>query len=443
MKHSLFLMILLLSLSCTSRSQAKRDSIIDTLSDSLSATDSIPPTDTLRLLFVGDLMQHQGQINVARTSTGYDYSTCFTYVKEEIGRADLAIANLEVTLGGKPYKGYPAFSAPDEFLTAIHDAGFNVLVTANNHSLDRGKSGLERTIQLIDSLKIPHAGTYINTEERDKKYPLLLEKNGFRIALLNYTYGTNGIPVTPPNIVNYIDTTVIAKDIEESKTMKPDAIIACMHWGIEYQSLPDKEQKFLADWLIQKGVNHVIGSHPHVVQPIEVRTDSVTNDAPCVELLVGDAPGLNPCEALFVLLAVRLEDGIVGLLLCPLAERADLAAALFAVLHGALAILCAHTAGLREPAAAVLAAAHGHAALDAASQRIVDHIPHGGRVQNRRTAARFDRFKAQRNRLKSEQRRISRLVVMVVFRRLFLRLTTSGIYVQHTFQKLLNLLPCL
>lgn len=148
MRHSLFLMILLLSLSCTSRSQAKRDSIIDTLSDSLSATDSISPTDTLRLLFVGDLMQHQGQINAARTSTGYDYSACFTYVKEEIGRADLAIANLEVTLGGKPYKGYPAFSAPDEFLTAIHDAGFNVLVTANNHSLDRGKSGLERTINL-------------------------------------------------------------------------------------------------------------------------------------------------------------------------------------------------------------------------------------------------------------------------------------------------------
>ena len=212
MRHTLFLMILLLSLSCTSRSQAKRDSIIDTLSDSLS--DSIFPTDTLRLLFVGDLMQHQGQINAARTSTGYDYSTCFAYVKEEIKKADLSIANLEVTLGGKPYKGYPAFSAPDEFLTAIHDAGFNVLVTANNHSLDRGKSGLERTIQLIDSLKVPHAGTYINADEREKKYPLLLEKNGFRIALLNYTYGTNGIPVTPPNIVNYIDTAIIVKDIE-------------------------------------------------------------------------------------------------------------------------------------------------------------------------------------------------------------------------------------
>ena len=286
MRHTLFLMILLLSLSCTSRSQAKRDSIIDTLSDSLS--DSIFPTDTLRLLFVGDLMQHQGQINAARTSTGYDYSTCFAYVKEEIKKADLSIANLEVTLGGKPYKGYPAFSAPDEFLTAIHDAGFNVLVTANNHSLDRGKSGLERTIQLIDSLKVPHAGTYINADEREKKYPLLLEKNGFRIALLNYTYGTNGIPVTPPNIVNYIDTAIIVKDIEESKAMKPDAIIACMHWGIEYQSLPDKEQKFLADWLIEKGVNHIIGSHPHVVQPIEVRTDSLTNDKHLVVYSLGN-----------------------------------------------------------------------------------------------------------------------------------------------------------
>ena len=250
-------------------------------------TASSPPTPYASF-FVGDLMQHQGQINAARTSTGYDYSTCFAYVKEEIKKADLSIANLEVTLGGKPYKGYPAFSAPDEFLTAIHDAGFNVLVTANNHSLDRGKSGLERTIQLIDSLKVPHAGTYINADEREKKYPLLLEKNGFRIALLNYTYGTNGIPVTSPNIVNYIDTAIIAKDIEESKAMKPDAIIACMHWGIEYQSLPDKEQKFLANWLIEKGVNHIIGSHPHVVQPIEVRTDSLTNDKHLIAYSLGN-----------------------------------------------------------------------------------------------------------------------------------------------------------
>lgn len=101
---------------------------------------------------------------------------------------------------------------------------------------------------------------------------------------------------------------------------------------------------------------------------------------PCVELLVGDAPGFDPCEALFVLLAVRLENRVVGLFFRPLPERADLAAALFAELYRALAVLRAHAPGLREPATAVLAAAHGHAALDAASQRIVDHVPHGGRV---------------------------------------------------------------
>lgn len=276
MRYTLFLMILSLSLSCISRSQARRDSII------------LPP-DTLHLLFVGDLMQHQTQINAARTATGgYDYSACFEHVKEGISKADFAIANLEVTLGGKPYKGYPAFSAPDEFLTAVHQAGFNVLITANNHSLDRGRKGLERTIRLLDSLNMPHAGTYIDSIQRAKHYPLLLEKNGISIALLNYTYGTNGIPVTPPNIVNYIDTAIIAKDIEVSRSLNPDVIIACMHWGIEYQSLPGKEQKFLADWLLKKGVNHIIGSHPHVVQPIEVREDSLTGDKHLVVYSLGN-----------------------------------------------------------------------------------------------------------------------------------------------------------
>ena len=102
--------------------------------------------------------------------------------------------------------------------------------------------------------------------------------------------------------------------------------------------------------------------------------------SPSIKLLVGDASGLDPREALFILLAVRLENGIVCLLFCPLAERADLAAALFAVLYRALAVLRAHAPSLRKPAAAIFAAAHGHAALDAVSQRIVDHVAHGGRV---------------------------------------------------------------
>lgn len=287
MRHFSLLTLLLLSFSCTSVSQEKRDTVNNALNSVFNGNDSTA-LSRITLLFAGDLMQHQAQINAARTSAGYDYSDCFKYVKEEISRSDIAIANLEVTLGGKPYRGYPAFSAPDEYLSAIRDAGFDVLITANNHCLDRGKKGLERTILMLDSLRIPYAGTYTNTEMRNQRYPLLLEKNGFRIALLNYTYGTNGIQVTPPNIVNYIDKEIITRDLEAAKAMTPDAIIACMHWGDEYQSLPNKDQTSLADWLLQQGVTHIIGSHPHVVQPMELRTDSITGKRHVVAYSLGN-----------------------------------------------------------------------------------------------------------------------------------------------------------
>lgn len=133
--------------------------------------------ERITLLFVGDLMQHQAQIDAARTPQGtYDYSPCFSLVKEQIAQADIAIGNLEVTLGGRPYKGYPAFSAPDEYLKAIKDAGFDILLTANNHCLDRGKQGLERTLLMLDSLNIPHAGTYRDSADRRSSYPLIIEK---------------------------------------------------------------------------------------------------------------------------------------------------------------------------------------------------------------------------------------------------------------------------
>ena len=173
-------------------------------------------------------MQHQAQIDAARQGDGYNYNDCFRHVKKEISEADMAIGNLEVTLGGKPYRGYPAFSAPDEYLYAIKEAGFDVLLTANNHCLDKGKLGLERTILMLDSLKIHHAGTYRNPEERHRNYPLLIEKNGFRIVLLNYTYGTNGFKTDAPNMVNYINREQIKKDILDARRKLPDVIIACI-----------------------------------------------------------------------------------------------------------------------------------------------------------------------------------------------------------------------
>lgn len=232
--------------------------------------------ERITLLFVGDLMQHDEQIKSAKTTSGYDYTDCFKHVKEEISKADIAVGNLEVTLGGKPYRGYPSFSAPDEFLYAVKDAGFDVLLTGNNHCLDRGSRGLERTILMLDSLDVASAGTYINGEERRERYPLLVEKNGFRIVFLNYTYATNGLEPVAPRIVNYIDKEKMKEDIADARRMRPDAIIACMHWGIEYRLLPQKAEKDMADWLLAQGVDHVIGSHPHVLQPMEVKRDAHT-----------------------------------------------------------------------------------------------------------------------------------------------------------------------
>ena len=233
------------------------------------------PSDTLSLFFVGDLMQHQSQINAARVSSDkYDYKQCFSFVTPEIQRADLAIGNLECPLGGKPYRGYPSFSAPDDFLYAIQDAGFDVMLFSNNHCLDRGRRGVSRTIALMDSLNMKHTGVFRDSTERAERYPLLVECKGFRLVFLNYTYGTNGLKPTPPQIVNYIDRKQIQKDVEKAHRMRPDVIIACMHWGLEYQMKPREEEKELARWLLELGVDHVIGSHPHVVQPLEVLPDT-------------------------------------------------------------------------------------------------------------------------------------------------------------------------
>ena len=231
----------------------------------------------VELLFAGDLMQHQSQLDAARQPDGtYSYSPCYRHIKEYVSKADVAIANLETVIAGKPYGGYPSFCAPDSFLHAAIDAGFDIMLLANNHCLDRGKRGILRTLDKLDSLNIAHCGVYRDSIEREKRYPYIIKSRNMRIALLNYTYGTNGIPVPPPIVVNLIDKETIARDIEKARSMRPDAIVACMHWGDEFTHTPSKEQKRLTDWLLAQGVDHVVGNHPHVLQPMEVRRDSLT-----------------------------------------------------------------------------------------------------------------------------------------------------------------------
>ena len=228
----------------------------------------------LSLLIAGDLMQHMPQIKSAKQSDGsYNYGECFAGIKAEVERADVAIANFETTLAGQPYSGYPQFSAPDDFLSAVQSAGFDIMLTANNHCVDTRRKGLERTLTMMDSLRMAHLGTYRTLDERERTYPYLIEKNGLRIVLLNFTYDTNGIPVPQPCHVNLMDTLEIAADLDKARQMKPDAIIALPHWGIEYQTLPSKEQREMAAWLLSHGVDHIIGGHPHVAQPLELRNN--------------------------------------------------------------------------------------------------------------------------------------------------------------------------
>lgn len=226
-------------------------------------------SEEITLLFMGDIMQHGYQLKAAKTDSGYNYHPNYRYARHIIRDADVAIGNLELTLSGSNYSGYPSFSAPDELALALKDAGFDFLVTANNHSLDRRKQGLERTIDVLDRLQIPHTGTFKTPESKSQGHPAFFEKNGFKLAILNYTYGTNGIPVTEPNVVNLLDKEQIRKDIHTAKKASPDIVIVFTHWGFEYNSLPNQEQKDIAALCLAEGVDLVIGSHPHVLQPIE------------------------------------------------------------------------------------------------------------------------------------------------------------------------------
>lgn len=227
--------------------------------------------DTISLLFIGDIMGHVPQIEAAfdEKSNTYDYKEVFMNVAPFFNQVDFSIGNLELTLAGKPYSGYPQFSSPDAIAIDCKKFGIDAFVTANNHSCDRGIKGITRTISVLDSLRIKHTGTFINHTEKSQKNLLVLEKNNIRLGILNYTYGTNGIPIPKPAIVNLIDRNQMLKDIENSKKENLDKLIIVLHWGLEYESSPNSFQTELADFLFEHGVDIIIGAHPHVLQKME------------------------------------------------------------------------------------------------------------------------------------------------------------------------------
>ena len=230
----------------------------------------------ISFLFMGDIMGHGPQIRSAyqNSQKKYDYNEVFNPLEDIISSVDFAVANLEVTLAGPPYMGYPQFSSPDELAVACKNSGMDVLVTANNHSCDRKNKGLIRTVEVLDSLKILHTGTFKDEKKRDQKNLLILSKEGIKVGLLNYTYGTNGIPFSSPAYVNILDSNLIKQDVIKAKKKNLDKLIVFVHWGFEYRDFPNEYQKKFNAFFNKIGVDVVIGSHPHVLQPMIYRNEN-------------------------------------------------------------------------------------------------------------------------------------------------------------------------
>lgn len=247
----------------------------------LTAQNSDTSFSKISLLFLGDIMGHVEQIlSAENTETHtFNYDDVFRYIKDDISEANVSIANFEVTMAGPPYSGYPTFSSPAPLAVACKNAGIDIFVTANNHAADKGKNGILSTLYRLDSIGIPHTGTFADPVAREILYPLIIEKNGFSIALLNYTYGTNGLTVPSPVIVNMLEKNLVTEDIEKAKSKNPDAIILFLHWGMEYDTIPSKSQTEMAEYFFSLGVDLIIGSHPHVLQKMEwIKSDTGAKD---------------------------------------------------------------------------------------------------------------------------------------------------------------------
>ena len=246
-----------------------------------------PPEPTVATLAVcGDAMSHMPIVNDAwdPEANRYDYARIMSGAAPYVESADYAVVNLETTLsGGPPYSGYPAFNSPDDMARDLKALGFDLCLTANNHSLDKGFSGLSRTLDVLDQEGLAHVGTSRTQEEHDHNL-VLADVGGISVAFLGYTYGTNGIPIPKkhPYAINVFNTDYLtslstpdydrlAADLEAARALDPDLIAVMIHWGLEYKTKESRYQDELADFLFENGADIILGGHSHVPQPMELR----------------------------------------------------------------------------------------------------------------------------------------------------------------------------
>ena len=236
-------------------------------------------TGKVTLVMVGDILLHTPVEDASYREDGsYNFDAIFSETAAEIRQADLAIVNQEVIIGGRELgvSGYPAFNAPTEIGDALVKAGFDVVCHATNHALDKGKKGILNTLRYWSESHPEIAVLGINVSQEQKNSVDIITRDGIRIAILNYTYGTNGIaaPKDMPFAVDMLDESKVKRDLEYAES-NADFTIVCPHWGTEYNLGTDKSQQKWAKIFRDGGADLVIGTHPHVIEPIEFMEDDV------------------------------------------------------------------------------------------------------------------------------------------------------------------------
>lgn len=226
---------------------------------------------TINLVATGDILMHMPVVNGAKQGDGYNFDQLYAPVKHLIEGGDYASVNLECALAGPTtgYTGYPLFNCPDSIAAGLKNAGFDLVVTANNHILDRGFQGALRTMEVLHQAGLDTTGTFKSQE--DKNNFLIKDIRGIKVGYLAYSYGTNGLPVPKdkPYFYNFLDHDKIMADIG---ALRPsvDVLVLILHWGVEYSPYPTEQQRSLAAEFLQSGADVILGSHPHVIQPMEI-----------------------------------------------------------------------------------------------------------------------------------------------------------------------------
>ena len=331
MKRLIFLLILLSALTGCPADQASPNDFQAASPERVETAEEpeVIKNEPIPLLIscVGDVMVHLSQINAQYDSASdtYDFSNNFLYITKYIEGSDLALFNLETTFGGRPYTGYPVFSAPDELAKALRSAGFNIAITANNHMLDRGESGLRRTNEVLRDNGFLVTGSVENGEQ-EPRY-VIAEAKGLKIAVVAHTYASgnlllNGsaVPKGTASLINYFrydhideDLDMIKEIVAEAKNAGADIVIAYYHWGEEYQLKSNEFQRYIAGKTVNEiGADIIFASHPHTLQEIDFITNEATKKRVPVFYSMGNFISNQRVETLDVPNSRYTEIGIIA-----------------------------------------------------------------------------------------------------------------------------------